>query len=82
MDQETLNLLMNNNPDALVKMNMLYSSSPMARRDIGQIYANGIVDELKMNKDAKNRNVEILEVKLKMLGIELQFLNSKKDKKE
>ena len=70
---ETLNLLMNNNPDALVKMNMEYASSPIGRRDIRQIYENGFVDNIDINPDALNRNVEIFNVNLKMLGLELEF---------
>lgn len=72
-DMETLNLLMNNNPDALVKMNMEYASSPIGRRDIRQIYENGFVDNIDINPDALNRNVEIFNVNLKMLGLELEF---------
>lgn len=72
-DMETLNLLMNNNPDAFVKMNMLYASSPIARLDISQNYEKGFVDEIELNPEAKNRNIEILDVNFKMLGISLEF---------
>lgn len=72
-DMEALNLLLNNNPDALVKMNMLYASSPMARRDIGQIYEKGFVD-IELNPDARNRNIEIFRVDNKMLGTRLRFV--------
>ena len=70
---------MNNNPDALVKLNMVYASSPIARRDISQIYTHGIVDNIEVNNEAKNRNVEILNVRLKTLGMGLEF-NYNKDK--
>lgn len=72
-DMETLNLLLNNDPDALVKMMMLYASSPIARRDVSQLYENGFVDEIEMNEDARNRNVEIMNVHLKALGIGIDF---------
>lgn len=78
-DMEALNLLLNNNPDAFMKLNMLYASSPIARRDIGQIYENGVLDNIKINKDAKNRNVEIFDIDNKMMGIRLKFVKKKKD---
>ena len=77
-DMEALNLLMNNNADALVKMNMIYSSSPIARRDIGQLYTNGITDSIKISEDAKNRNVEILHAYLKGTGKGIRVLKKKK----
>lgn len=65
-------MLMNNDPDAFVKLNMMNSSSPLARKDIGQVYEHK-ADRIHMNPEAKNRNIEILDVDFKMLGIELCF---------
>ena len=65
-------MLMNNDPDAFVKLNMMNSSSPLARKDIGQVYEYK-ADNIHMNPEAKNRNIEILDVDLKMLGLELSF---------
>ena len=78
-DMEILNLLMNNNPKVLTKLIFLYSSSPMARKDVAQLYENGVTDNIEINKDAANRNVEILNVILKAKGIGMRF--KKKNKK-
>lgn len=66
---ETLNLLMNNKTEALQKMNMLYTSSHIARRFDAQIYEKGIPDEIEVDEDAINRNVEIFNVYLKACGL-------------
>ena len=71
---------MNNNPKVLTKLIFLYSSSPMARKDVAQLYENGVTDNIEINKDAANRNVEILNVILKAKGIGMRFKKKKKNK--
>lgn len=73
-EMEINNLLLNMNPEALCKMNMLYSSSIVGRRDIGQIYEDGILpDKINLSPDSTNRNAEILRVYLKARGIGIRF---------
>ena len=68
-DMETLLLLMNNDPEALYKIMMLYASSPIARRSVGQIYEHGYMNEIKVPKRAVNVNTETMKIKLKGCGI-------------
>lgn len=68
---------MNNDPKILTKLIFLYSSSPMARKDITQLYENGFTDNIKINPDAANRNVEIFNVILKAKGIGMRFKKKK-----
>lgn len=72
MGMELNNLLINNNPEALIKLNMQYSSSVLARRNLHQLYNGDLnIPILEMPKGATNRNAEINNNYLKPLGIML-----------
>lgn len=69
-----MNLLMNNNPEALVKMMYTYSSSVKARRNIGILYEGGLnLEDFDIPEDATNRSAEITNIDLKALGVRINF---------
>lgn len=69
---ETMNILIGNDPIALMRMNYSFSSSVKARRNLGQMFTNGgmNIELLEIPEDATNMNAEIVSVELEALGIE------------
>lgn len=53
---------------------MMYSSSPHARRSIQTLYTGNPFDiNIKLDNKAKNRNVEVINARLKTCGYKLEF---------
>ena len=53
---------------------MMYSSSPHARRSVQTLYTGNPFDvNIKLDNKAKNRNVEIINTRLKTCGYRLVF---------
>lgn len=62
---------------------MLYSSSPQARRLFEQLLIGDPYNiDIKLDKDSKNRNAEIINALLKTMGLRLVFDKVPKQKKE
>ena len=60
---------------------MMYSSSPHARRSVQKLYTNDPFDvNIKLDTKAKNRNVEIINTRLKTCGYRLSFKKVPKTK--
>ncbi len=72
---ENNNLGIGVEPFMLCKMHLFYRTSPFARRQVGKMYTNNILDfkKFKIKPGYRNRNVEILNAKLKSLGAEIYF---------
>jgi DNA-directed RNA polymerase, beta subunit/140 kD subunit len=71
-NMETTNLLLNNDPGALIKMNFQYSSSIKARRNLHQLYDGPLnIQEIEMPMDATNRNAESNNIYFKALGVRI-----------
>lgn len=72
-DMETGNLI-HLGAELVVQMLMLYSTSPHARRLTSQMLTGDAFDiDVKLDMESKNRNVEILNVYLKTMGLKLTF---------
>lgn len=72
-DMETGNLI-HLGAELVVQMLMLYSTSPNARRLTESLLtADPFNIDVKLDTDSKNRNVEILNVYLKTMGLKLVF---------
>ena len=72
-DMETGNLI-HLGAELVVQMLMLYSASPGARRLTEQLLTGDPFNiDVKLDMNSKNRNVEILNVYLKTLGLRLKF---------
>lgn len=72
-DMETGNLI-HLGAELVVQMLMLYSASPGARRLTEQLLTGDPFNiDVKLDQNSKNRNVEILNVYLKTLGLRLRF---------
>lgn len=72
-DMETGNLI-HLGAELVVQMLMLYSTSPHARRLTEQLLTGDAFNiDVKLDRESKNRNVEILNVYLKTLGLKLSF---------
>lgn len=68
-------------PELVVQMLMLYSASPHARRLCEQMLTGDPFNiDIKLDMKSKNRNVEILNVYLKSMGLRLKFNRTKKKK--
>lgn len=73
MDMETGNLI-HLGAELVVQMLMLYSTSPNARRLVSDMLTGDPFNiDVKLDMDSKNRNVEILNVYLKTMGLRLVF---------
>ena len=60
---------------------MIYSTSPLARRLCSEIETGDPFNiDVKLDMDSKNRNAEILNVRLKTKGLRLRFVKRKKIK--
>ena len=60
---------------------MMYSSSPHARRSVQKLYTGDPFDiNIKIDNKAKNRNVEIINARLKTCGYRLSFRKIPKNK--
>jgi hypothetical protein len=72
---ENNNLGIGVEPFMLCKMHLFYRTSPFARRQVGKMYTNNILNfkKFKIKPGYRNRNVEILNAKLKSLGAEIHF---------
>ena len=59
-------------------MHLFYRSSPVARRAIGKLYTDDILnfEKFKIKKGYKNRNIEILMAYLKSMGYTIDFGNA------
>lgn len=78
-DMETGNLI-HLGAELVVQMLMLYSTSPQARRLTKELWTGDAFNvDVKLDMESKNRNVEILNVYLKTMGLRLVF--KKKPKK-
>lgn len=72
-DMETGNLI-HLGAELVVQMLMLYSTSPHARRLTSEMLTGDAFDiDVKLDMESKNRNVEILNVYLKTMGLRLSF---------
>lgn len=72
-DMETGNLI-HLGAELVVQMLMLYSTSPHARRLTEEMLTGDAFDvDIKLDDNSKNRNVEILNVYLKTMGLKLTF---------
>ena len=72
-DMETGNLI-HLGAELVVQMLMLYSTSPNARRLTDSMLTGDAFNiDVKLDDDSKNRNVEILNVYLKTMGLKLTF---------
>lgn len=62
-------------PFMLAKFHLVYRTSPFARKQVGKLYTNDVLGfkKFKIKKGYKNRNVEILNAKLKSLGAKIDF---------
>lgn len=77
-DMETGNLI-HLGAELVVQMLMLYSTSPHARRLTQEMLTGDAFDiNVKLDFDSKNRNVEILNVYLKTMGLKLSFKRTPK----
>lgn len=73
-NMETMNLLISDNPKAVTKYNMQYSSSTIARREMNELYEGEINPEyIPVSEDARNKNAEMNNVYLKALGCKIVF---------
>ena len=73
MDMETGNLI-HLGAELVVQMLMLYSTSPTARRLTSQMLTGDPFNiDVKLDDKSTNRNVEILNVYLKTMGLKLTF---------
>lgn len=59
----------------LNKMHLFYRTSPFARRKVGDLYTNDVLNfkGFKIKPGYRNRNVEILNAKLKAIGAEIHY---------
>lgn len=72
-DMETGNLI-HLGAELVVQMLMLYSTSPHARRLTSEMLTGDAFNiDVKLDTNSKNRNVEILNVYLKTMGLKLTF---------
>lgn len=72
-DMETGNLI-HLGAELVVQMLMLYSTSPHARRLTEEMLTGDAFNiDVKLDMESKNRNVEILNVYLKTMGLKLSF---------
>lgn len=79
-DMETGNLI-HLGAELVVQMLMLYSTSPHARRLTSQMLTGDPFSiDVKLDKESTNRNVEILNVYLKTMGLKLTFTRHPKKK--
>ncbi len=77
-DMETGNLI-HLGAELVVQMLMLYSTSPHARRLTQEMLTGDAFNiDVKLDMDSKNRNVEILNVYLKTMGLKLTFTKNPK----
>lgn len=77
-DMETGNLI-HLGAELVVQMLMLYSTSPHARRLTQEMLTGDAFNiDVKLDMDSKNRNVEILNVYLKTMGLKLSFKKTPK----
>ena len=68
--------------DLVSQILMIYSSSPMARQLCAQLETGDPFNvDVKLDKDSKNRNAEILNVYLKTKGLRITFKKYLKKKK-
>lgn len=79
-DMETGNLI-HLGAELVVQMLMLYSTSPHARRLTAEMLTGDAFNiDVKLDNDSTNRNVEILNVYLKTMGLKLTFRRIAKKK--
>ena len=59
----------------IAKMHLLYRSSVRGRRDLGKTLVTRTkpIKDFKFDDDFKNRNVEILQAYLKVMGLRIEF---------
>ncbi len=61
-----------------VLMLMLYSTAPIARRQVKQLLTDSPIDiDITINKDARSRSAEIVNTYLKAIGLKLEFKKRK-----
>ena len=72
---ENNNLGIGISPFILAKFHLFYRTSPFARKKIGKLYTKNILKfkKFKIKRGFTNRNIEILNAKMKSLGIKIDF---------
>jgi hypothetical protein len=62
-------------PFMLAKLHLFYRTSPFARREVGKLYTNNVLDfhKFDIKPGFRNRNVEQLNAKLKSMGAYIDF---------
>ena len=72
---ENNNLGIGVEPFMLSKLHLFYRTSPFARRAVGKLYTKDVLKfkKFKIKPGYRNRNVEILNAKLKALGAEIYY---------
>lgn len=72
---ENNNLGIGISPFILSKFHLFYRTSPFARKKIGKLYTKDILKfkKFKIKRGFTNRNIEILNAKMKSLGIKIDF---------
>jgi hypothetical protein len=72
---ENNNLGIGVEPFMLCKLHLFYRTSPFARRQVGNLYTKDVLDfkSFKIKPGFRNRNVEILNAKMKALGAKIDF---------
>ena len=77
--QESINNMISLSNYDLAKLHMLYRSSPIARRELGttiiENYGKGEPVEVEITDKMTNRNVEILDAYLNVMGFGLEYEN-------
>lgn len=76
-EMENNNLMMGMEIEEVVRMNMLYRNSIVARRSTGQLYTDDILDmeRVEYPEEATNRNAEIFRVYMKSVGLGISDYN-------
>ncbi|MDD3172107.1 MAG: hypothetical protein PHF63_00305 [Herbinix sp.] len=73
-DQESTNMMITNDVDTVKKLHCLYRFSTKGRRTICKKLLKGKpIKDIKIDDSFKNRNVEILNAYLKVMGLKLVF---------
>ena len=72
---ENNNLGIGVRPFILSKFHLFYRTSPFARKQVGKLFTNDVLDydKFKIKDGYKNRNVEILNAEMKAIGANIDF---------
>lgn len=80
-DQESNNSVIGVEPDIIAEMHMMYRSSVIARRDLGDklVTTNKPLKDFPLSSKYTNRNVEILQALLKAMGYKITYFGETYD---